>query len=503
MEFIEVIQNVLHPQYILLILVGVAVGNVFGCIPGLNAPIAVALVLPITFAMDTIPAICIIMGLYMGCVSGGLVSAILLKIPGTAASVATTFDGYPMAQKGRGTEALSYGAFASFFGGIFSTVCLLALAPLLAKMAIGFGPWEYFGTATLSLVLVCVLMQGKMLKGFIAVTLGLLLKTVGMSPVDGIAARYTFGNYNLESGFDLIVVIIGIFALPEILYSIGKIKEKIKPSEIKKKKFYIPDMPTIKKYMSTMFRGSVHGTFIGILPGMGGGAASLISYAQAKKTSKHPELFGTGHEEGIFCCESANNATTGGALIPMLALGVPGDTTTAIIMGALTLQGLTAGPLLSMNQPVLFKSIIFIVLIANILMYLFQVSTIRYMSKIIEVPKSYLFPIISVFCITGVISLNNNVFDLVYLIGFVIIGYILDKNDYPLAPFILANVLGRIIEDNMRRAIVYYGSFQECLKQVSIGTVFFVLAVVLPIISAVLSNPKVRAKLKMKPLRSE
>lgn len=500
MDIIQVFQNVMQPEFLILILIGVAVGNIFGCIPGLNAPIAVALVLPFTFSMTTLQAISIIMGLYMGCVSGGLVSAILLKIPGTAASVATTFDGYPMAQKGKATEALSYGSFASFFGGIFSCICLLALAPILAKMAIGFGPWEYFGTATLSLVLVCVLMQGKMLKGFIAVTFGLLLKTVGMSPVDGIAARYTFGNYNLESGFNLIVVIIGIFALPEILYSIGRIREVVKPAKVKKKLFYVPNISKIKEFMGTMFRGSVIGTAIGILPGMGGGAASLISYAQAKKTSKHPELFGTGCAEGIFCCESANNATTGGALIPMLALGVPGDTTTAIIMGALTLQGITAGPLLSMDQPILFKSIILIVLIANIFMFLFQVTTIKYMSKITEVPKAYLFPIISVFCITGVISLNNNVFDLIYLIGFIIIGYILDRNDYPLAPFILAFVLGGIIEDNMRRAIVYYGGFTNCLKQVSIGTVFFVLAVVLPISSAILSNSKIRAKLKMKPL---
>jgi putative tricarboxylic transport membrane protein len=185
----------------------------------------------------------------------------------------------------------------------------------------------------------------------------------------------------------------------------------------------------------------------------------------------------------------------------MLALGVPGDTVTAIIMGALTLQGLTPGPLLSMNQPLLFKSIIFTVLLANIFMFLYQIVTIKYMAKLIEIPKCYLFPVISVFCIAGVISLNNNVFDLVYLMGFVIIGYILDKNGYPLAPFVLANVLGRIIEDNLRRAIIYYGGFGGCLKQVSIGTVFFILAVVLPIISAILLNSKVREKLKLKPLR--
>lgn len=495
---LEIILNVMQPEYLLLIAVGVVVGSIFGTIPGLNAPIAVALVLPFTFMMDVMESISIIMGLYMGCVSGGLISAILLKIPGTAASVATTFDGYPLAQKGKATEALSYGAFASFFGGVFSMICLLLLAPLLANMAIGFGPWEYFGTATLSLVIVCV-MSTNMNKAFIAVTLGLLFKTVGMSPVDGIAARFTLGNYNLENGFNLIVVIIGIFALPEILFSIGRLKDKVIPAKVKKRIFYLPKWESIKKHLGTMLRGSFLGTFIGILPGMGGGAASLISYEQAKRTSKTPELFGTGHPEGIYCCESANNATTGGALIPMLALGVPGDTVTAIIMGALTLQGISAGPLLSMNQPVLFRSIIFIVLIANIFMFIFQITTIRFMAKIIEVPKSFLYPIVTVFCITGVISLNNNLFDLVYLIGFMIVGYILDKNKYPLAPFVLANVLGRIIEDNMRRSIIYYNGFWNCLKVPSVGTVFFILAVLLPIVTIALRVPRVREILKMKP----
>ncbi|NQT58036.1 MAG: tripartite tricarboxylate transporter permease [Bacteroidetes bacterium] len=495
---LEVFANILTLQNLMLVFIGVAVGNLFGCIPGLNAPIAVALAIPITFTLEVLPSVCLLMGLYMGCVSGGLVSAILLRIPGTAASVATTFDGYPMAQQGRGTEALSYGAFASFFGGIFSCIFLLTLAPVLANIAIGFGPWEYFGTATLSLVLVCVLMNGRVLKGLIAVCIGLLLKTVGMSPVDGVAARFSFGNYNLENGFNLIVVIIGVFALPEILNSIGKIKNIIKPVKIRKRIFYVPKGKDIRENLGTMLKGSFLGTIIGILPGMGGGAASLVSYAQAKRTSKTPEKFGTGCAEGIFCCESANNATTGGALIPMLALGVPGDTTTAIIMGALTLQGISAGPLLSMNQPILFRSIIFSVFVANIFMFLYQILTIKYMAKIIEVPKYYLFPIISMFCVTGVISLNNNTFELLYLMGFVIIGYILDKNKYPISPFILAFVLGGIIEDNLRRSIIYYGSFIQSMQQVSIGTLFIYFAAALIIFSAVSSNKQLKEKLRFR-----
>ncbi len=483
--FAEVVQNVLTLQNILLVLAGVAAGNVFGVIPGLNAPIAVALALPITFTLDTMPAVSLLMGLYMGCVTGGLVSATLLKIPGTAASVATTFDGYPMAKSGRATEALSHGTFASLFGGLFSFICLVLLAPVLSRMAVGFGPWEYFATATLALVLVCVMLRGRTLKAFIALCIGLLLRTVGMSPVDGISARYTFGSYQLESGFNLIVVIIGVFALPEIIYSLKTINKVVEPIPVKRRLFYLPPFKSIRDNLFTMVRGSVLGTFIGILPGMGGGAASLISYAQAKRSSKHPEKFGTGIEEGIYSCESANNATTGGALIPMLSLGVPGDTVTAIIMGALALQGITPGPLLALRQESLFRSIIFSAFVANVIMFVYQIVTIRYMAKITEIKKSYLFPWITVFCVTGVISIKNNVFDLVYLMAFGVIGYILDKNDYPFSPFILAFVLGRIIEENLRRSIINAGTFFGNFSTIGVGTVFVILAVLLPAITAV------------------
>ncbi len=482
---VDVLQNVVSLQNFLLILIGVAVGNVFGAIPGLNAPIAVALALPITFTLETMPAISLLMGLYMGCVSGGLVSATLLRIPGTAASVATTFDGYPMAQQGRATEALSIGSFASLVGGLFSFLCLVTLAPVLSKMAVGFGPWEYFATASLALVLVCVMLRGRTLKAFIALFMGLLLRTVGISPVDGIAARYTFGSYNMESGFNLIVVIIGVFALPEIVSSIAKLKEHVKPLPVKPRLFYLPAWGSIRRNIGTMLRGSVLGTFIGILPGMGGGAASLISYAQAKRSSKHPERFGTGIEEGIYSCESANNATTGGALIPMLALGVPGDTVTAILMGALALQGLTPGPLLSLKNETLFRSIIYVALVANIFMFVYQIMTIRYVAKVTEMKKSYLFPWVTVFCVTGVISIKNNVFDLIYLMAFGIIGYVLDKNDYPISPFILAFVLGRVVEENLRRSVMNYGSFLESFSRFGIGSIFVTLAVVLPIVSIV------------------
>ena len=484
--FSEILTMVLRPDVLLCIFCGVIVGQVFGCIPGLNAPIAIALALPITYALNSTQSMGLILGLYCGCVSGGMISAILLKIPGTAASVATCFDGYPMAQKGKATEALSIAAFSSFFGGIFSAICLLLLASWLANLALAFGPWEYFGTAFLSLALVCFMFDNRMLKAMIACCIGFLLKFVGVSPVDGVAIRYTFGIPALENGFQLVVVIISVFAIPEMFKAMHELK--VKPTFIapKKKLAYLPSGSSIKNNIKTLIVGSITGTFIGILPGMGGGAASLISYEQARKMSKHPEQFGTGAEDGIYSCESANNATTGGALIPMLALGVPGDTSTAVILGALMLQGIATGPLLIQTEPLLFRAMIFMFFIANILMFLFQIFTVPYMAKITKVPKYYLFPIITMFCLAGSISIRNNTFDLVYMILFGILGYIFTTNDYPIAPFILAFVLGEMVEGNYRRAIVYYGDFFSCMHQMSIGTLFVILAVALTLFMGIM-----------------
>lgn len=498
MDMMQVFQNIINPQCLLLIMLGVVIGNIFGCIPGLNTPIAIALVLPFTLVMDPVPSVSLIMGIYMGGVSGGLISAILLKIPGTAASVATMFDGYPMTLNGKGTEALTLGAFASFFGGVFSSFMLLLLAPLLAKLALGFGPWEYFGSALLALSLVCILIKGNMVKGFISMGIGLLIKCVGMSPMDGVAARFTFGSYQMENGFNLIAVIIGVFALPEIVNNAAKLKIKIEVSQVKKRFFYMLPFKDIKRHMGTFLRSSVIGTVIGILPGMGGGPAGMIAYAQAQKLSKTPEMYGKGCDEGVAASESANNATTGGALIPMLALGVPGDTSTSIILGAFMMQGIPTGPTLSMTQPTLFQTIIFATFIANIFMFLYQGSTLRVMSKIIQIPRMYLMPIIAVFCITGIICVNNNIFDTYYTLVFIVLGFVLEKNNYPIAPLVLGVVLGGIIEENLRRSLVYHSTFTNCLTLPSIGTVFFYIAVLAPIISALLNSNRVRSALHLK-----
>jgi len=482
MNWGTIFMNVFNPLSLVCMCIGVVMGTIFGCIPGLSTPIALALVLPMIFKMDTSLAICLMMGIYCGGVSGGLVSAIMLKIPGSSAAVATTFDGYPMAQKGEGAKAMSIGVFASFVGGTFSSLMLMIFATTLAKLALGFGPWEYFGTALMALILATFLMKGDPLKGMITMLIGVLMTTVGLSPIDGVATRFSFGNVSLKNGFDMVALVIGVFAMPEIVKNAGSIL-KLKPEiKLEKKRFYTLPLKDIKELAGTFIRGSILGTIVGILPGLGGGPACLMGYAMEKRFSKNPDSFGTGNPHGIAAPESANNATVGGALIPMLALGVPGDTNTSIILGAFTLLGISTGPIMLQNNPEVFRTTILAVFVANFVMFALQSVSIPWLVKMLSVPNTYLLPIITVFCVTGCISLNNNVFEVYYMLVLVFIGYLFENNGYPVAPLIIGFVLGGIIETNLRRSITYYGSFQSCLTRVSIGTLFFWISIIAPVI---------------------
>ena len=426
MGLASIIANVLNPISFCMIMLGVVMGTIFGCIPGLSTPIALALVLPMVFKMDLFHAICLMMGIYCGGVSGGLVSAVMLKIPGSSAAVATCFDGYPMAQKGEGARAMSIGTWASFCGGTFSTLCLMVLASALARMALGF--------------------------------------------------------VSMKNGFDMVAIVIGVFAMPEIVKNAGRILHERPEIKLEKKLFYLLPFKEMKELAGTIFRGSVLGTIVGILPGLGGGPACLMGYAMEKRVSKEPETFGTGNPHGIAAPESANNATVGGALIPMLSLGVPGDTNTSIILGAFTLLGISTGPIMLQNNPEIFKTVIFAVFIANFVMLFLQSLSIPWLVKMLSVSNTFLLPIITVFCVTGCISLNSNVFEVYYMLVLVFIGYLLENNGYPVAPLIIGFVLGDVIEENLRRSITYYGSIGNCLGRVSVGSVFFWVGVIVPII---------------------
>jgi len=477
-------------QSILVLSVGVFYGIIFGAIPGLSSSVAVALIIPLTFGMKASMAINLLIAVYVGGVSGGLISAIFLRIPGTPSSIITVFDGYPLAQQGYAGKALGLAIFASFFGGIFSSLVLLFLSPVLAKVTIAFGPFDYFGITVFSLSLVSMLIEGNPVKGVFATLLGIIISFFGTSPIDG-TARFTFGNHNLDNGFGVITVIIGVFAVSEMFNQIARLDGTKGDITFKNNEYFFPKFSEIKKHFNNMLRSASIGTIIGILPGLSGPEAALISYSQAKRFSKEPEKFGKGSYEGLVASETSNNAVAGGALIPMLSLGVPGNAVAAIIMGGLTLHGVEAGPLLFSTQPLLVKSILIGIFISNILMLLIETFAIRGFIKILLVPKYYLYPVILMFCVIGVVSSNNRMFDVWAMLAFGILGFILEKNKYPLGPMILGFILGPIIELNYRRTIMSFGSFKSAfINDFRAGTVFLICALIFPLCTILFNKYK-------------
>ncbi len=446
---------VMNVQCLVLILLGVAVGIVFGAIPGMSATMAIALFLPITYKMEPIPSISLLIGLYIGGISGGLISAILLKIPGTPSSIATTFDGTPMAAKGEAGKALGVGIVFSFVGGMLSLLALVFIAPALASVALKFSTFEYFSISIFSLTLIGSLSGDNIWKGLISGFLGVFLSCVGMAPLDGLP-RFTFGTTELSAGFDILPVLVGLFAVAELFIMA---EEKFKQTAFKPLDYHLKGFGfTFTEFKSQKWnalRSGVLGTAIGILPGIGGSVACILSYIAAKKSSKYPEKFGTGIIDGIVASETSNNAVTGGALIPLLTLGIPGDATTAMLLGALTLHGIQPGPLLFKTSGEFVYGIFAALLIANIMMIIVEFAGLRIFVKLLNIPKMILMPIIIVLCVVGAFGLNNRVFDIVAIMIFGIIGYILQKYKVPSAPFILGFILGPIIETNFRRSLQF------------------------------------------------
>ena len=447
------LQNELTLECLLLMAAGVALGILFGSIPGLSANMAVTLCLPLTYGMELIPGMTLLIALYLGGISGGLISAILINIPGTPASIATCFDGSPMARKGEAGKALGTGILASFVGGLVSIILLIFISPQLSKVAIKFGPFEYAAVGIFSLTLIASLAGKDLTKGLLSAVIGIALATVGAAPVDG-APRFTFGLSSLGKGFDIITVMIGLFAVTEVLDTIESYARGtgvIKPMAYKMKGLGI----SLKEFFSHwvgMIRAALIGTGIGILPGLGGSTANVISYSVAKNSSKEPERFGTGIPEGIIASESSNNATVGGALIPLLTLGIPGDVTTAILLGALSMKGISAGPLLFKTNGAMVYSIFVALLIANIFMVILMFGGMRGFVKLLSTPKIYMLPIIMVMCLVGAFAVNNRVFDMWCVLGFGVLGYLLKKAEIPFAPLVMGFILGPTVELYLRRA---------------------------------------------------
>lgn len=440
------------PFTIALIAIGVIIGIIFGSIPGLTATMAVVMFLPVTYAMTPVQGISTLVALYIGGISGGLISAILLNIPGTPSSVATCFDGSPMAEKGEAAKALGVGVVFSFIGTIIGIALLILISPKLAALAIKFGPFEYCALTIFSLSLVITLTGKDLVKGLIGAIIGTTLATVGLSPIDS-KARFTFGNSNLTAGFKLLVVLIGLFAITEVIKYAATVRndeEFIIKEDVKMHGVGF----TFKEFTSQIgnaLRSALIGLGVGILPGIGGGVSCMISYTVAKNSSKNPEKFGTGIIDGVVASETANNGGIGGAMIPLLSLGIPGDAVTAMLLGGLMVHGVSPGPLIFQKSGATVYGIFFAMIIASIMMLIFMLIGMKGFIKVLKVPKNFLLPIIVVLCCVGAIGDSNRAFDVLGVFVFGLMGYLLIKAQIPSSPLILGFILGPTLESNLRK----------------------------------------------------
>lgn len=452
---LEGLMSVMNLECWLVIILGVTVGIIFGSIPGLTSTMGVALCLPLTFSMSPLNGISLLIAVYVGGTSGGLISAILLKIPGTPSSMATTFDGGPMADKGEAGKALGIGILYSFIGTVLSIVALIFIAPSLAKVALKFGPPEMFAICLFALTLISSMVGDNLLKGLMSAVLGITFSLFGIAPIGG-AARFTFGLHDLENGFDMLPVMIGLFAVAEILKvgAEGLSGAKATIMDCKVKGFGI-SLREFKDQLWNMFRSALIGIGIGILPGIGGATSNIVAYTAAKSGSKYPEKFGTGVIDGVIATETSNNASIGGALIPLLTLGIPGDTVTAMILGGLMLHGIAPGPLLFKNSGVLVYGIFAAFLISTIVMLIVEYGGIKLFIKVLAVPKHILLPVILTLCVVGTYGTNHRLFDVWTALIFGVLGYFMSKFKFPHAPLILGFVLGSILEENLIRGLMY------------------------------------------------
>lgn len=474
--FGEVLSAVFNPQIIMYIFLGVGSGICIGALPGLTATMGVALLLPLTFKMDASSGMLLLLGIYIGAIYGGSVSAILLKTPGTPASAATAIDGYAFSQRGEGGRALGIATVSSFVGGMVSCVLLMLISPQLASLALKFSAPEFFMLAAFGLSIISSVSGDSMAKGMLCGCIGLLAAVVGIDSITGYA-RFTYGNINLLSGLQFIPVMIGLFAMSQAFISIEEIHvvdEKTGDGKIDR---VLPTKEDMKAIMKTAPLTGLLGTFIGIVPGAGADIGAFVSYNEAKRFSKHPEKFGTGIADAIAASEGGNNGVTGGAMIPMLTLGIPGDATAAIMIGALTIQGLQPGPTLFTENSVLMYTIFAGLMLANVVMLILGLSGIRLFTKVLSIPKTILTPIIMVLCVVGSFAINNSLFDVGVMVAFGIIGYFLNKLKVPTSPAVLGLILGPLAESNFKRALMMSGGSVTTFVETPICIGFFCLIV--------------------------
>ncbi len=454
--FLSATLAILDPQTFFYMGVGVAVGLVGGAIPGVTITMTVILVLPFTFGMTPLQGLATMIGVYVGGESGGLITSTLLGIPGKPSAVATTFDGFPMARKGEAGRAVWLGIWASLLGGLLAGIPLVVGALQLAALAVKFGPWEYFSLFVLTLTVVASLAEQSLLKGLLSGIFGLLVTAVGADPVMGVS-RFTFGTDFLLSGFPFLPVLIGIFAFSQLMKDVeamGAGEQGTLGKNVDLRVNHLQVIAEILRQPWNLVWSTLVGLWIGILPAVGGSAANIMAYDQAKKFSKHPEKFGTGIPEGIIASESSNNANIGGSLITMMAFGIPGDAVTAVMLGALIIHGIQPGPLFVITHTKIAYGMFAAYFIAHFLTVVVEWALLRYFLRVILMPQQILIPIILVLCGIGAFALNNIIENVWTFFFFGIIGYLMVKFGFPLPPIILGVVLGDQLEVNYIRAVM-------------------------------------------------
>ncbi len=472
-------------QVILMTFIGAAGGVLLGAIPGMTATMGVALLIPFSFGMDLIPSVGLLLGIYCGGMYGGSISAILIHAPGTPAAAATLLDGYPMAKKGEAGKALSVAMFSSFCGGVIGALIMTFLSPMVAKVAMKFTSAEMLMLAVFGLSVIISISGKSIAKGLISAFFGMLLCTVGVDPTYS-RQRFTFGVKSLKGGLSFIPVLIGLFAIAEVIAGVERIiagRESAQEKSTEKITRVLPDGKTMRQIAPNILSGGIIGTFIGAIPGAGGDIAVFVSYAFNKGISKHPEKWGTGIPNGVASTESANNGCSGGAMIPLLSLGVPGDSVTAILLGAFIMKGITPGPMMYVSElPTVYK-VFAALMLANLCMLVVGCLGVRIFAKIVSLEKKVLYPIILIISLLGAFSINKNVFDVGVCVVFGVIGWLMNKYEFPLSPILLALILGPMCEQNFVRFMDLNGGNFGAILNYPIAIGFFVVAVAVVIVS--------------------
>lgn len=496
MDFLNPVINgfgvVIDPQNLLYCLIGVVIGMLIGVLPGLGPAATIAILLPLTYGIEPVTAIIMLAGIFYGAQYGGTITSVLLRLPGEASSVVTVFDGYVLAKQGKAGTALGIAAIGSFFGGTVAIIGLTFLAPLVAGFALDFGPPEYTALALVGILLVATISGGTKVKALIAAAVGLLLATVGRDIFTG-SERFTFNNLNLADGIDFVPIAMGLFGVGEILYNL---EERHRAASAPAKVANVwPSGADLKKSSGAIGRGSVLGFFLGILPGGGATISSMAAYAMEKKRSKTPERFGKGAVEGVAGPETANNAAATSSFIPLLTLGIPANATMAIIFGALLIQGVTPGPQLVTEDPELFWGVVNSMYIGNIILLILSIPLVGLFVKILRVRGAILAPITALITILGAYTIRNSMFDVLLVVLFGALGYLMKKFGFEPGPLVLAFVLGALLEENLRRSLLILGGdvsgfFTRPITAVLL--VLFVVVAVSPMVQSVLKKRKQR-----------